>query len=186
MDIHQMRYFPAVSEALNFTRAAEFCNVTQPALSRAIQQLEDAVGGLLFERKHNSTQLTELGVLMRPRIQQIIDTLMGAKLEAHEFLTLETANITLGITCSIGPSRFTGMLGGAVVAFTALESTPPAELVGGAGPVVWNDMLRRPKLAVSFMNRASSQAWSWFLAAKSCNFAGTRSMSCHWPGNSVR
>lgn len=36
MDLHHIRYFLAVSDTLNFTRAAEACNVTQPALSRAI------------------------------------------------------------------------------------------------------------------------------------------------------
>jgi LysR family transcriptional regulator, hydrogen peroxide-inducible genes activator len=48
MDMHHIRYFLAVCETLNFTRAAEKCNVSQPALSRAVQQLEEEVGGLLF------------------------------------------------------------------------------------------------------------------------------------------
>jgi LysR family transcriptional regulator, hydrogen peroxide-inducible genes activator len=61
MDIHHVRYFLAVCETRNFTRAAEKCNVTQPALSRAIQQLEDEVGGLLFRRERNLTHLTDLG-----------------------------------------------------------------------------------------------------------------------------
>ena len=40
MEKHQVRYFLAVAQELNFSRAAEKCNVSQPALSRAIQQLE--------------------------------------------------------------------------------------------------------------------------------------------------
>jgi DNA-binding transcriptional LysR family regulator len=40
MEMHQIRYFLAVCETLNFMRAAEQCNVTQPALTRAIQKLE--------------------------------------------------------------------------------------------------------------------------------------------------
>ena len=40
MEMHQIRYFLAVAETLNFTRAAEKCNVTQPALTRAIQKLD--------------------------------------------------------------------------------------------------------------------------------------------------
>jgi DNA-binding transcriptional LysR family regulator len=48
MDMHHVRYFLAVCETLNFTRAAEKCKVSQPALSRAVQQLEEEVGGLLF------------------------------------------------------------------------------------------------------------------------------------------
>ena len=46
MEMHQIRYFLAVCENLNFTRAAEQCHVTQPALTRAIQKLEDELGGL--------------------------------------------------------------------------------------------------------------------------------------------
>ncbi len=40
MEMHQVRYFLAVAQLLNFTRAAEECNVTQPSLTRAIKQLE--------------------------------------------------------------------------------------------------------------------------------------------------
>ncbi|WP_281058993.1 MULTISPECIES: LysR family transcriptional regulator [unclassified Mesorhizobium] len=59
MEISQFRYFLAVAKELNFTRAAEQCNVTQPALSRAIKLLED--GGPLFHRERRFTHLTELG-----------------------------------------------------------------------------------------------------------------------------
>ena len=49
MELHQVRYFVAVSRLLNFTRAAEHCNVTQPALTKAIQKLELELGGELQE-----------------------------------------------------------------------------------------------------------------------------------------
>jgi LysR family transcriptional regulator, hydrogen peroxide-inducible genes activator len=110
MEVHHIRYFLAVCDKLNFTRAAENCNVTQPALSRAIQQLEEEVGGLLFRRERNLTHLTDLGLLMKPRFQQIIDGLTEAKRDARRFLTLEQANLTLGIMCTVGPCRFTGLL----------------------------------------------------------------------------
>ena len=110
MDIHHIRYFLAVCETLNFTRAAEKCNVTQPALSRAIQQLEEEVGGLLFRRERNLTHVTDLGLLMKPRLQQIVDGLSDVKRDARRFLTLEEANITLGIMCTISPRRLTGLL----------------------------------------------------------------------------
>ncbi|QDZ02794.1 LysR family transcriptional regulator [Nitratireductor mangrovi] len=110
MDIHHIRYFLAVCETRNFTRAAERCNVTQPALSRAIQQLEDEVGGLLFRRERNLSHITDLGALLRPRFQQILDELTGVRQEASRFLCLEDASLKVGVMCTIGPRRFTGLL----------------------------------------------------------------------------
>ena len=46
MEMQQVRYFVALAGTLNFTRAAEQCNVSQPALTRAIQQLEHELGGV--------------------------------------------------------------------------------------------------------------------------------------------
>ena len=51
MEMPHIRYFLAVCETLNFTRAAEQCHVTQPALTRAVQKLEEELGGLLFRRE---------------------------------------------------------------------------------------------------------------------------------------
>lgn len=130
VDIHHIRYFLAVCETLNFTRAAELCNVTQPALSRAVQQLEEEVGGLLFRRERNLTHLTDLGLLMKPRFQQIIDGVVDVRREAKRFLTLEKADLSLGVMCTIGPVRFTGILGHFQAQFPGItlnliEGTPP-------------------------------------------------------------
>jgi DNA-binding transcriptional LysR family regulator len=110
MDMHHVRYFLAVCETLNFTRAAEQCHVSQPALSRAVQQLEEEVGGLLFRRERNLTHLTDLGALLRPRLQRIRDQAEEARRTAERFLTLKEAHVSVGIMCTIGPSRFTGFL----------------------------------------------------------------------------
>lgn len=110
MDIHHIRYFLAVCETRNFTRAAEKSNVTQPALSRAIQQLEDEMGGLLFRRERNLTHLTDLGALLRPRFASVLENVSSARLEASRFLCLDDANLKVGVMCTIGPRRFTGLL----------------------------------------------------------------------------
>jgi DNA-binding transcriptional LysR family regulator len=99
-----------VCDTLNFTRAAEKCNVTQPALSRAVQQLEAEVGGLLFRREGKLTHMTDLGLLMKPRLQQIFDETEQVKSEAKRFLTLQDAQMKLGVMCTIGPMRFTSFL----------------------------------------------------------------------------
>lgn len=54
MELHEIRYFLALSRTLNFTRAAEACHVSQPALTRAIQKMEDELGGLLFARERGT------------------------------------------------------------------------------------------------------------------------------------
>jgi DNA-binding transcriptional LysR family regulator len=71
MEIHQVRYFLALCEEQNFTRAAKRCGVAQPSLSRAIKLLEAELGGSLFDRDRMSTRLTDLGILVRPEFTWI-------------------------------------------------------------------------------------------------------------------
>lgn len=110
MNVHHIRYFLALCETMNFTVAAERCNVAQPALSRAIQQLEEEVGGPLVRRQRNRNTLTDLGLLMKPSFEKIIEELGQVKKQARQFLTLEKANLHLGVMCTIGPTRFAAML----------------------------------------------------------------------------
>jgi DNA-binding transcriptional LysR family regulator len=79
MEMHQVRYFLALSNTLNFTRAAEECNVTQPALTRSIKQLEEELGGELIRRERNHSHLTELGRRMLPLLQQCYEAANSAK-----------------------------------------------------------------------------------------------------------
>jgi len=60
MEMHQVRYFLAVCDELNFTRAAEKCNVAQPSLTRAVKLLEGELGGELFRRERPRVILTPL------------------------------------------------------------------------------------------------------------------------------
>jgi DNA-binding transcriptional LysR family regulator len=110
MELHEVRYFLAVCDTLNFTRAAERCNVTQPALTRAIQKLEEEFGGLLFRREGRLTHLTDFGRLMRPRLEEVIARTEEAKRTAQSFLKLQDALLTLGVMCTIGPLQFVGFL----------------------------------------------------------------------------
>src|SRR5262245_41444293 len=105
MEIHEIRYFLAVADTLNFTRAAEQCNVSQPALTRAIQHLEGKLGGPLVHRERANTHLTELGRIMRPYFQQIDERMRQARQHARALAKLETMNLTVGLMCTIGPHR---------------------------------------------------------------------------------
>jgi DNA-binding transcriptional LysR family regulator len=111
MELHQVRYCVALCKNLNFTRAAEACNVTQPALTRAIQKLEDELGGPLFERERNLTQLTELGRLMRPLLEQTLAAAEAAKDQATRFRKRETGSLRIGLPPGISARAVTSSLG---------------------------------------------------------------------------
>ncbi len=73
MDPTQIHYFLALARTLNFTRAAEACNVTQHALTKSIQRLEEELGGPSLLRERALTQLTPLGRAMLPLLEQARD-----------------------------------------------------------------------------------------------------------------
>ena len=62
METNQVRYFLALCEEENFTRAAKRCGVSQPSVSNAIRRLEEEFGGDLFHRTKNGAKLSPLGV----------------------------------------------------------------------------------------------------------------------------
>ena len=108
--MHEVRYFLAVCDTLNFTRAAERCNVSQPSLTRAIQKLEAEFGGLLFRRERAATHLTDLGQLVQPQLERIAKDAEAVKSTASSFLRLKDAPLSFGIMCTIGPLRCIGFL----------------------------------------------------------------------------
>lgn len=98
MEMQQVRYFLSVARVLNFTRAAEECNVTQPALTRAIKQLEDELGGDLIRREGRNTHLTDLGNRMQPFLQQCYESAQTAKLLATKIKKGEVPTLSLAVS----------------------------------------------------------------------------------------
>ena len=72
MEIRVLRYFLAIASEKNITRAAELLHITQPALSRAMIELEGEIGKALFVREKKQMKLTEEGQLLRKRALEII------------------------------------------------------------------------------------------------------------------
>ncbi len=75
MDIRVMRYFLAVAEEKNITRAAERLHIAQPSLSKQLMELERELGKQLLIRGKKQITLTEEGVLLRKRAEEIIELL---------------------------------------------------------------------------------------------------------------
>lgn len=86
MEIRTLRYFLAVAREGSITRAANFLHLTQPTLSRQMQDLEQELGRQLLIRKSHRVDLTPEGVLLRKRAEEIVA--MVDKTEA-EFIALE-------------------------------------------------------------------------------------------------
>lgn len=105
MELSQVRYFITLSRTLNFTRAAEACNVTQPALTRAIQRLEDELGGPLLYRERNLTQLTELGRATRPHLEAMLEAAEAARQAARASTGPEPASLRMGLGPAIAASH---------------------------------------------------------------------------------
>lgn len=111
MDLTQIRYFLALSRSLNFTRAAESCNVTQPAFTRAIQRLEGELGGPLILRERSLTQLSELGRTMLPLLQATHDAAEAARTRAAEHRRgTDDAPLRLGLAPGVDGVALAAML----------------------------------------------------------------------------
>jgi LysR family transcriptional regulator, hydrogen peroxide-inducible genes activator len=121
MEMHQVRYFLAVAQHLNFSRAAKECNVTQPSLSRAVQQLETELGGPLFHREHRSTHLTDLGQMVRPYLETIYSASTKAKKLSRELKELKRVPLKLGIMSTISPAEIVELIAALKTQYGGLE-----------------------------------------------------------------
>ncbi|MCW1384086.1 LysR family transcriptional regulator [Novosphingobium sp. KCTC 2891] len=100
MDLRQLRYFLAVANERNFTRAAEQLHIAQPPLSRAIQQLEDEMGAPLFDRAARPLRLTPLGQLVREQAQQILGRMDDMKSMVRSAVASDRRRFTIGFVAS--------------------------------------------------------------------------------------
>lgn len=103
MEIRTLRYFLAVARGENMTRAAEYLHVTQPTLSKQIQALEEELGKKLFIRHSFRIELTEEGILLRKRAEDLVsmaDKIIG-EFTALDDLTGGDVYLGLAESCQI-------------------------------------------------------------------------------------
>jgi DNA-binding transcriptional LysR family regulator len=146
MEMQQVRYFVALADTLNFTRAAEKCNVSQPALTRAIQQLEHELGGPLFHRERGNTHLSELGRMMLPYLQTVEEQTKAAREQARAVKKLERATLTIGTMCTIGPQLVSELM----IRFQAAHPDVEVRVIDAGAPQMI-EMLEKGELEVAIV-----------------------------------
>ncbi|MFK7737380.1 MAG: LysR family transcriptional regulator [Pirellulaceae bacterium] len=101
MEFDQLRYFLQVAQSKSFTRAAEELGISQPALSRAVQKLEEELGVPVLVRKTRVVELTDAGLTLRSRAEQILSIAEDTKAEISD--DGRTGRLRIGAIPTIAP-----------------------------------------------------------------------------------
>ncbi|MFI9307070.1 LysR family transcriptional regulator [Streptomyces triculaminicus] len=95
MELRTLRYFVAVAEELHFGRAAARLHMSQPPLSRAVKQLETALGAVLFDRSPAGVTLTPVGAVLLDEARALLD--QADRVRVRVAAAAGAATITVGI-----------------------------------------------------------------------------------------
>lgn len=101
MELRHLRYFVAVADELNFSRAAERLQIAQPPLSQQIQALESELGVQLFDRKKRPIHLTEAGQAFLEEARSTLENLKQAIRKTQRIHQGELDHLTVGFTSSM-------------------------------------------------------------------------------------
>lgn len=96
MDIRILRYFLAIAKEENITRAAKSLHIAQPSLSRQIKELEEELGKVLLVRGKRKVTLTEDGILLRNRAEEIVSLLEKTEQELSSDSVNISGEVTIG------------------------------------------------------------------------------------------
>lgn len=98
MELRQLKYFVKTAESLNFTEAARNLSITQSTLSQQIKQLEQEVGGQLFQRNSHTMSLTEIGQELLPYAMETLRSADDCFEHIHDVQQLRTGSLDIGVT----------------------------------------------------------------------------------------
>ena len=110
MEMFQVKYVLAAARLLNFTKAAAQCNVSQPALTKAVKALEAELGAPVFHREGKKILLSNFGRSLVPHLQHILHETEATRNLADNFRLLNNVPIRLGVMSTIGPVRLARFL----------------------------------------------------------------------------
>ena len=110
MEMAQIRYVLAAAKQLNFTKAAADCNVTQPALTKGVKNLEEELGSPVFHREGRRIVISDFGRSMIPHLQQIVDEAEATQMLAQNFRLLNKVPVRLGVMSTVGHLRLSRFL----------------------------------------------------------------------------
>ncbi|MBO0732198.1 MAG: LysR family transcriptional regulator [Acidimicrobiaceae bacterium] len=110
MQLHQLRYFVAVSEERHFTRAARLLHVAQPSVSSAIRALERELGASLLHRSRGTVDLTPAGETFLPWARQVLADCEAGEAAVRDALGLRRGRLALGATPSLTTTALPGVL----------------------------------------------------------------------------
>lgn len=110
MELRHLRSFLAVAEHLSFARAAEAIHISQPPLSRRIQELEDEIGSLLFIRRNNRIELTPAGEYLKTEAGRILGDIDEVMRNCREIGAGLLGPVRIGATSIFAESRIPGLL----------------------------------------------------------------------------
>lgn len=103
VDVKRARYFLKLSETLNFSDAAKALGISQPGLTKAINQLEQDIGATLIRREGRNTHLTQIGTSLLEHFTKLVRVADLVEREARLIVSGDMPLIRLGLMCTIGP-----------------------------------------------------------------------------------
>ncbi len=121
ISLKQLRYFAAVARLKHFGRAANQCNVTQPALSMQVRDLEAGLGVKLVERRPNGAELTDTGIMIAERAEAILAQVRELDDVARHHDAILTGRLRLGVIPSIAPYSLPPLLPHLKAEYPALD-----------------------------------------------------------------